>query len=101
MFKTIISIPVPRIDPGVSPKNDWPFITAIANFVGNFQTLGIVLMVAAIIAAAAVWAYGSFSSNSTLESRGKLGTIIALIASVVIGSAGGLVTFFSNQSLGV
>ena len=54
----------------------------------------LLLTLAALVAAAAVWAWGSQSNNLRAASDGRHGVAVALLAALVIGAAPTLVNWF-------
>ncbi len=54
----------------------------------------LLLTLAALVAAAAVWAWGSQSNNLRAASDGRRGVAVALLAALVIGAAPTLVNWF-------
>jgi hypothetical protein len=54
----------------------------------------LLLTLAALVAAAAVWAWGSQSNNLRAASDGRRGVAVALLAALVIGAGPTLVNWF-------
>jgi hypothetical protein len=54
----------------------------------------LLLTLAALVTAAAVWAWGSQSNNLRAASDGRRGVAVALLAALVIGAAPTLVNWF-------
>ena len=84
-------------DINITPNsNGLPGIEQLRTIVGAVMTIGLILSVLALIAAAIVWGFGANSSNPHLASRGKLGVLVALGAAIVCGASVTLVNFFWN-----
>ncbi|WP_407343547.1 DUF6112 family protein [Pengzhenrongella phosphoraccumulans] len=84
-------------DPGVtSNTTGLPGLTQLRDIVGAMLTFGLVVCVAALVASAVVWGFGSNSGNPHLAGRGKSGVVVAAGAALLIGAANAIVTFFSN-----
>ncbi|QAY71672.1 hypothetical protein ET471_00875 [Xylanimonas protaetiae] len=82
-------------DISIDPNTDGlPGIAALRTIVGAVMTVGLILAVLAVIAAAIVWALGSNTSNPHLAGRGKSGVLIAAGAAAICGAAVTLVNFF-------
>lgn len=86
------------IDPGVSPTNTWPVFSWIGEQVGNFQTLGIVVMAAMCIAGVIAWVAGSASDNSRRHTAGKWMVGLAIVGAVAISSAPAIIRWASGQN---
>jgi hypothetical protein len=87
-------------DPGISPNtNGLPGLPALRQLVGALLTFSLVICVAAFVISAAAWAMGSFNSNAHYAGKGKTGCLVAAGAAILIGSANGLIRFFSGISL--
>lgn len=71
-----------------------PGISALRTIVGAAMTVGLILSVLALILSAAVWAFGSNSSNPQLTSRGKVGVLISCAAAIITGASVTLINFF-------
>lgn len=88
-------------DPGITPNtNGLPGLPALRQMVGALVTFSLVICVAAFVISAAAWAMGSFNSNAHYAGKGKVGCLVAGGAAILIGSANGLIRFFSGISLG-
>lgn len=85
------------MDINITPNdNGLPGIAALRTIVGAVMTIGLILSVLALIAAAVVWGFGANSSNPHLASRGKLGVLVSCGAAVLTGAAVTLINFFWN-----
>ncbi|HRY09581.1 MAG TPA: DUF6112 family protein [Candidatus Nanopelagicales bacterium] len=90
----------PAID--ISPNsNGLPGLSSAERIVGALLMFGLVAAVAGVALSAMVWAIGSHSSNPHVAGRGKTGVLVSLAASMVIGAANTLVTFFNNAGAAV
>ncbi|KZE92393.1 hypothetical protein AVP42_02547 [Agromyces sp. NDB4Y10] len=87
-----------EIDPGVTPSSSWPIFSWIGQQVGNFQTLGVVAMVALLIAGIFTWVAGSGSDNSRQQTAGKWMVFLSIIGAVVIGAAPAIIKWASGQN---
>ncbi len=85
------------MDIDITPNDSGlPGIAALRTIVGAVMTIGLILSVLALIAAAVVWGFGANSSNPHLASRGKLGVLVSCGAAILTGAAVTLITFFWN-----
>ncbi|WP_431978194.1 DUF6112 family protein [Propionibacterium freudenreichii] len=75
-------------------SNGLPGIEQLRTIVGAVMTVGLILSVLALIAAAIVWGFGANSSNPHLASRGKLGVLVSCGAAIICGASVTLVNFF-------
>ncbi|TDO51532.1 hypothetical protein EV643_103271 [Kribbella sp. VKM Ac-2527] len=88
-------------DPGISPNSDGlPGLGALRQLVGALLTFSLVICVAAFVISAAAWAMGSFNNNAHYAGKGKTGCLVAAGAAILIGSANGLIRFFSSINIG-
>lgn len=84
-------------DPGVTPSGSGlPGMTQLQNLAGGVMFGGLILCVIGLVAAAAVWAVGSSSSNHHAASKGKMGVLVSVGAAIVIGGANALVKWGSG-----
>ncbi|TCO41023.1 hypothetical protein EV646_116114 [Kribbella antiqua] len=84
-------------DPGITPNtNGLPGLGAFRQLVGALLTFSLVACVAAFVISAAAWAMGSFNSNAHFAGKGKTGCLVTAGAAILIGSANGLIRFFSS-----
>ena len=84
-------------DPGVtSNSTGLPGLAQLRDIVGALLTFGLVACVAALVASAVVWGFGSNSGNPHLAGRGKSGVVVAAGAALLIGAANAIITFFSH-----
>lgn len=89
-------------DININPNsNGLPGISALQKIVGAVMTVGLILSVLALIAAAVVWAFGSHSGNPPLATRGKAGVLIGCGAAIVTGGAVAFINFFWNVGQGI
>jgi len=87
-------------DPGITPNtNGLPGLPALRQMVGALLTFSLVICVAAFVISAAAWAMGSFNNNAHYAGKGKTGCLVAAGAAILIGSANGLIRFFSGINL--
>ncbi|MEV0283491.1 DUF6112 family protein [Kribbella sp. NPDC050820] len=87
-------------DPGISPNSHGlPGLPALRQLVGALLTFSLVICVAAFVISAVAWAMGSFNSNAHYAGKGKTGCLVAAGAAILIGSANGLIRFFSSINL--
>jgi len=70
------------IDPGVSPNDSWPIFRWLGEQVGNFQTLGVLIMVAILVFGVVKWVGGASSDNSRSQTGGKI-----MVFGAVIGTS--------------
>jgi hypothetical protein len=87
-----------EIDPGVTPSNSWPIFTWIGQQVGNSQTLGVVAMVALLIAGIFTWIAGSGRDNSRQQTAGKWMVFLSILGAVLIGAAPAIIKWASGQN---
>lgn len=92
---------VPRIDPGVTPQNNLPFVAFLVKVAGNIQYVGIVVVVVMLVISVVAWAVGQSQGNPNMSSTGKIGVIVSIVAAVIVGSANGLVAWGSTQNIGL
>lgn len=97
---TSLVVGVPALLPqdiNITPNsNGLPGIEQLRTIVGAVMTIGLILSVLALIAAAIVWGFGANSSNPHLASRGKLGVLVSCGAAIICGAAVTLINFFWN-----
>lgn len=87
---------LPFEDPGISSNTTGlPGLAQLKQIVGALLTFGLVACVAALVASAVVWGFGSNSGNPHLAGRGKTGVIAAAGAALLIGAANAIIAFFS------
>ena len=97
MLVAALSTLLPMDDPGItSNTTGLPGLEQLRTIVGAMLTFGLVMCVAALVASAVVWGFGSNSGNPHLAGRGKTGVLVAAGAALLIGAANAIVTFFSN-----
>ena len=82
-----------NIDPNT---NGLPGINQLRTIVGAVMTIGLILIVLALIVSAIVWGFGANSSNPHLASRGKIGVLVSCGAAVTCGASVTLIYFFWN-----
>jgi hypothetical protein len=83
-------------DPGISSNTTGlPGLAQLKQIVGALLTFGLVACVAALVASAVVWGFGSNSGNPHLAGRGKTGVVAAAGAALLIGAANAIIAFFS------
>lgn len=88
---------VPFEDPGISSNTTGlPGLAQLKEIVGALLTFGLVACVAALVASAVVWGFGSNSGNPHLAGRGKTGVIVAAGAALLIGASNAIIAFFST-----
>jgi predicted phage tail protein len=78
-----------------------PGVDLAQKIVGGLLTFGIIACVAGLVISAIVWAVGGNSSNPQLAHRGKTGVLVALGASLLVGGADALVSFFQTAGGGL
>ncbi len=94
---TRLAVAIVPQDITVPPNsNGLPGIEQLRTIVGAVMTIGLILSVLALIAAAIVWGFGANSSNPHLASRGKLGVLVSCGAAVICGASVTLINFFWN-----
>lgn len=86
------------IDPGVSPNSSWPIFAWLGEQVGNFQTLGVLIMVAVLILGIIKWVGGASSDNSRSQTGGKIMVFGSLVGGVVIAAAPALIQWATGQN---
>lgn len=86
------------IDPGVSPNDSWPIFRWLGEQVGNFQTLGVLIMVAILVFGVVKWVGGASSDNSRSQTGGKIMVFGAVIGGVVIAAAPALIRWATGQN---
>ena len=83
-------------DPGVTANTTGlPGLVQLRSIVGGMLTFGLVACVAALVASAVTWGFGSNSGNPHLAGRGKTGVVVSAGAALLIGAANAIVAFFS------
>ncbi|HEX2943566.1 MAG TPA: DUF6112 family protein [Rhodopila sp.] len=86
----------PRAGINISPNDGGlPGLPAAKSMVGALMTLGLIACVAGVVLGAIWWAIGARSSNPHHAEKGKQGVLASGGAAILIGSAVGLVNFFS------
>jgi hypothetical protein len=87
-------------DVQITPNKDGlPGVNAALRIVGALLTFGLIAAVAGIAIGAMVWAVGSHTSNPHHASRGKAGVLVSAGAAILVGSAVGIVNFFSHTAV--
>jgi hypothetical protein len=87
-------------DVQITPNKDGlPGVSAAMRIVGALLTFGLIAAVAGIAIGAMVWAVGSHTSNPHHASRGKAGVLVSAGAAILVGSAVGIVNFFSHTAV--
>jgi len=90
----VLSVSIDPNDTGL------PGLPAAKTVVGALITYGLIACVAGLVLSCGVWAVASrFSASPHHAERGKQGVLVSCIAAVLIGSAVGLVNFFSAVHL--
>lgn len=74
--------------------NGLPGAGAFPTFLGGLQWYAVGLALLGLLVSAAVWAAGSHSENLSWAHKGRLGVIMGMLFSVVVGVAPALVDFF-------
>ena len=80
-------------------NNGLPGMSAFLKIVGALITFGFLAAVAGIVIGAIVWSLGSHNANAHHADRGKLSVLVSSAAAVLVGSAVGIVNFFSHVHL--
>lgn len=88
-------------DPGIEINKNVPGRDLIETLAGGVLLYAYIILGAALIIAAMVWGIGKISKNGGVQSAGAMSMIWILVAAAVVGSANGLIFFFSKQDLGV
>ncbi|MDQ0375953.1 DUF6112 family protein [Cellulomonas humilata] len=97
MWVTAFHALLPFDDPGItSNTSGLPGLEQLRTIVGAMLTFSLVACVAALVASAVVWGFGSNSGNPHLAGRGKTGVVVAAGAALLIGASNAIITFFSN-----
>ncbi len=102
---TILSSPlggrVPTADPGVRLNwGYWPFMAELKNAVGGVGAVAVVVLVAVMILAALTWAAGRLAGAGKVQSISGIACLVALVAAVVVGSASGMIGWFTDLNTG-
>lgn len=91
---------VAGIDPGVKPSTDAPWNkNFVLPFIGHIVGTVIIVMVAVIVLGAVVWAFSKITGIGQGQQVGVSALVVAVIAVVIIGSASGMVMWFSGFRL--
>lgn len=70
-----------------------PGVGTFEHIVGTLIVFGVIASVAGLLISAITWAVGHHSANPNVMSKGKQGTITALVAALLCGGAMALVNF--------
>jgi len=89
---------VAEIDPHVSPGSSWPIFPWLGQQVGNFQTLGVVVMVAVFVCGVIKWVSGASSDNSRSQTGGKVMVFGSIVGGIVIAAAPALIRWATGQN---
>lgn len=87
------------IDPDVTPSDSWPIFAWLAEQVGNFQTLGVLAMVALLIFGIMKWVGGNASEHSARTTGGKVMVFGAILGGVGIAAAPALITWATSLNI--
>jgi hypothetical protein len=83
-------------DPGITPnEGGLPGLDVLKQVMGSVNLFGIIAVVGALAVSAAVWAWGHHSGGHQAEANGKKGVLVSACAALLLGSANGIVAFFS------
>jgi hypothetical protein len=83
-------------DPGITPnEGGLPGLDVLKQVMGSINLFGIIAVVGALAVSAAVWAWGHHSGGHQAEANGKKGVLVSAGAALLLGSANGIVAFFS------
>ncbi|WP_315093248.1 DUF6112 family protein [uncultured Cellulomonas sp.] len=97
MSITTLHALMPFDDPGITSNTSGPpGLEQLRVIVGAMLTFSLVACVAALVASAVVWGFGSNSGNPHLAGRGETGVVVAAGAALLIGASNAIITFFSN-----
>ena len=81
----------------ITPNDDGlPGISQLRTIVGAVMTIGLIVLVLALIISAIVWGFGADSSNPHLTGRGKIDVLVSCRAAIICGTEVTLIHLFWN-----
>ncbi|MFC0248438.1 hypothetical protein ACFFIO_07980 [Citricoccus parietis] len=91
---TSLSVMASGYDPGVKPNLDAPWMPELQNIGGMVLGTALVLFVIAIGVGLAVWLFGKIGPGGGRAQEGGLSILLwGVVASIIIGSLGGLIAW--------
>lgn len=95
-----LSLLLPAVDPGVTPNENFPIIRVLRDLAGSFVTIMIVICVVALVAGTGLLIFAKATGSSRVSDRTSGAVVWVLVGAMVIGSASGLIAWFSALPIG-
>ncbi|MGW9550877.1 hypothetical protein ACWG8W_07465 [Citricoccus zhacaiensis] len=86
-------------DPGIIPNFNAPWMPSLQNVGGMVMATAIVVLGVVLILGAVLWAAGKFGAGSNTQGAGLKVVMYGTLAAVVIGSAGGIISWATGVPL--
>ncbi|MGO2069215.1 hypothetical protein [Glutamicibacter arilaitensis] len=86
-------------NPNIGVNDDVPGAAFAADMAGGVFFYAYIGLGVALVLAGLLWGLGKLSKNQGMQSIGIGAVVTVLIAAVLVGSANGLIAWFSSQNL--
>ncbi|MGP5015544.1 hypothetical protein ACTXJX_17275 [Glutamicibacter ardleyensis] len=86
-------------NPNIGVNDDVPGAAFASDMAGGVFFYAYIGLGVALVLAGLLWGIGKLSKNQGMQSVGVGAVVTVLIAAVLVGSANGLIAWFSSQSL--
>ncbi len=96
---TSLSVLAGGYDPGVTPNFNAPWMDQLQNIGGMVLATALVLFVIAVVAGLVVWLFGKLSGGGRAQDTGLSILLWGVVAAVVVGSIGGIISWATGVPL--
>lgn len=93
------AVPVEKIDPGVKPNNNAPWMTALRDIAGMVMVTAIVIAVIIVIIGVVLAVAGKLGAMQSAQSAGWMILVWGLLSAAVIGGVSGLIMWATTLNL--
>lgn len=99
LLYSAVLIPLAKINPGVKPNSNAPFIKTLQDIAGSIAMASAIIAVIALIVGAVLFVFGKIGGNGRAQDVGFMVVVWVLVGAAIIGSASGLVSWGSSLTL--
>lgn len=96
---TTLAVLAQGYDPGIAPNFAAPWMPSLQNVGGMVMATAIVLLGVVLIVGALVWAAGKLSNTGGAQTAGLSILLYGVLAAVIIGSTGGIISWATGIPL--